>query len=180
MAIDQRTRANQEKLSAARGRLADEDPTFCVGTDADTGQTLVAGGGEGHLEIIRENLSLDHGMEASTGQPRIAYREIVTRAAKGRGERVRQSGDSGQSAKVTVHVAPRARSSGNSFEEKIVGDVILRQFRAAYRRGVEESLMAVCSEVPGRGRRGRDHRRPGPREGQQRVGVPFGGDSYRP
>ena len=140
MAIEPKTRADQEKLGAVLNRLADEDPTFHVSTDAETGQTLVAGMGELHLEIIREKLALDHGVEATTGQPRIAYRETVTRAAEGRGEQVKQSGGSGQFAKVTVQVAPRERGMGNLVEEKTVGGVIPRQFLAACRKGVEEAL----------------------------------------
>ncbi len=140
MAIEPKTRADQEKLGAALGRLADEDPTFHVSTDAETGQTLVAGMGELHLDIIREKLSLDHGVEATTGQPRIAYRETVTRPAEGRGEQVRQSGGSGQFAKVTVTVAPRERGEGNRVEDHTVGGTIPRQFLAACRKGVEEAL----------------------------------------
>ena len=140
MAIEPKTRADQEKLGAALSRLADEDPTFHVSTDAETGQTLVAGMGELHLEIIREKLALDHGVEATTGQPRIAYRETITRAANGQGEQVKQSGGSGQFAKVTVQVAPRERGEGNLVEDRTVGGVIPRQFLAACRKGVEEAL----------------------------------------
>ncbi len=142
MAIEPKTRADQEKLGAALRRLADEDPTFHVTTDAETGQTLVAGMGELHLEIIREKLALDHGVEASTGQPRIAYRETITRAATGKGEQVKQSGGSGQFAKVTVHVSPRERGEGNRVEDRTVGGVIPRQFLAACRKGVEEALQS--------------------------------------
>ena len=140
MAIEPKTRADQEKLGAALNRLADEDPTFHVSTDAETGQTLVAGMGELHLEIIREKLALDHGVEATTGQPRIAYRETITRAATGQGEQVKQSGGSGQFAKVTVQVAPRERGDGNRIEDRTVGGAIPRQFLAACRKGVEEAL----------------------------------------
>ena len=140
MAIEPKTRADQEKLGAALGRLADEDPTFHVSTDSETGQTLVAGMGELHLEIIQQKLALDHGVQTSTGQPRIAYRETATRAATGEGEQRKQNGGVGQFAKVTVHVTSRERGSGNSIEEKIVGGVIPRQFLAACRKGVEEAL----------------------------------------
>ena len=140
MAIEPKTRADQEKLGAALNRLADEDPTFHVSTDAETGQTLVAGMGELHLEIIREKLALDHGVEATTGQPRIAYRETITRAAIGKGEQVKQSGGSGQFAKVTVQIAPRERGDGNRVEDHTVGGAIPRQFLAACRKGVEEAL----------------------------------------
>jgi elongation factor G len=140
MAIEPKTRADQERLGAALTRLADEDPTFHVSADAETGQTLIAGMGELHLEIIREKLALDHGVEASTGQPRIAYRETITRAATGKGEQVKQSGGSGQFAKVTVQVAPRRRGEGNRIEDHTVGGAIPRQFLAACRKGVEEAL----------------------------------------
>ena len=141
MAIEPKTRADQEKLGAALGRLADEDPTFHVSTDAETGQTLVAGMGELHLDIIREKLDLDHGVQATMGQPRIAYRETITRAAEGRGEQVKQSGGSGQYGKVTVQVAPRERGEGNLVLDRVVGGAIPRQFLAACRKGVEEALL---------------------------------------
>ncbi len=140
MAIEPKTRADQEKLGAALAKLADEDPTFHVSTDPETGQTLIAGMGELHLDIIREKLALDHGVEATTGQPRIAYRETITRAATGKGEQVKQSGGSGQFAKVSVQVAPRERGEGNRIEDHTVGGVIPRQFLAACRKGVEEAL----------------------------------------
>ena len=140
MAIEPKTRADQEKLGAALNRLADEDPTFHVSTDAETRQTLVAGMGELHLEVIREKLALDHGVEATTGQPRIAYRETITRAATGTGEQVKQSGGSGQFAKVTVHVSPRERGEGNLVEDHTVGGAIPLQFLAACRKGVDEAL----------------------------------------
>lgn len=140
MAIEPKTRADQEKLGAALGRLADEDPTFHVNTDPETGQTLVAGMGELHLEIVREKLALDHGVEATTGQPRIAYRETATRAANGEGEQRKQNGGVGQFAKVTVRVAPRERGTGNVVEDRTTGGVIPRQFVAASRKGVEEAL----------------------------------------
>ncbi len=140
MAIEPKTRADQEKLGAALGRLADEDPTFHVSADPETGQTLVAGMGELHLEVIQQKLALDHGVEAATGQPRIAYRETVTRAASGVGEQRKQNGGVGQFAKVSVHVAPRERGQGNLVEDRIVGGVIPRQFMAACRKGVEEAL----------------------------------------
>jgi elongation factor G len=140
MAIEPKTRADQEKLGAALSRLADEDPTFRVSADAETGQTLVAGMGELHLEIIREKLALDCGVEASTGQPRIAYRETITRAAVGEGEQVKQSGGSGQFAKVTVWLTPRERGEGNLVEDHTVGGAIPRQFLAACRKGAEEAL----------------------------------------
>ena len=140
MAIEPKTRADQEKLGAALAKLADEDPTFHVSTDAETGQTIIAGMGELHLEIIREKLALDHGVEATTGQPRIAYRETITRAATGKGEQVKQSGGNGQFAKVTVQVAPRERGEGNRIEDRTVGGAIPRQFLAACRKGAEEAL----------------------------------------
>ncbi len=140
MAIEPKTRADQEKLGNALGRLADEDPTFHVSTDPETGQTLVAGMGELHLEIIQQKLALDHGVEAATGQPRIAYRETATRAATGEGEQRKQNGGVGQFAKVTVQVAPRERGAGSLVADWTVGGAIPRQFLAACRKGVEEAL----------------------------------------
>ena len=140
MSIAPRTRADQEKLGAALGRLVDEDPTFRVSTDPDTGQTLIAGMGELHLEIKVKRLQIDFGVEAAAGRPLVAHRETITRPAEGRGEVVKQHGGTGQFAKVSARVSPRARGEGCLVEDRVTGGAIPRQFLAACRKGAEDAL----------------------------------------
>jgi len=142
LAVEPRTRADQEKLGSALGKLVREDPTLRLQTDPDTGQTLLAGMGELHLEIIVDRLRREHGVEANVGTPHVAYRETITGSAEAEGRYVRQSGGRGQYGHVKLRIAPAADGTGLVFENALVGGVVPREFVPAIRAGVEEVLDA--------------------------------------
>src|SRR5476649_1988718 len=121
MAIEPKTKLDQEKMSIALQRLAEEDPTFRVFTNEDTGQTIIAGMGELHLEIIRDRMFREFKVDANAGKPQIAYRETITLPAEGEGKLIKQSGGRGQYGHVVVTVAPAERGKGVQIENKIVG-----------------------------------------------------------
>ncbi|PYL49511.1 MAG: elongation factor G, partial [Verrucomicrobia bacterium] len=121
MAIEPKTKLDQEKMATALQRLAEEDPTFRVYTHEDTGQTIIAGMGELHLEIIRDRMFREFKVDANAGKPQIAYRETITSSAHGVGKLIKQSGGRGQYGHVEVDVRPAARGNGLTVENKIVG-----------------------------------------------------------
>src|SRR5579871_4418316 len=139
IAIEPKTQANQDKLAFALQKLAIEDPSFRVHTDADTGQTIISGMGELHLEIIVDRLVREFKIEAYVGRPQVAYRETITRAADAEGKYIRQTGGRGQYGHVTLHVAP-AEGKGIVFEDATTGGIVPREFVPAVERGVRESL----------------------------------------
>jgi elongation factor G len=139
IAIEPKTQANQDKLGFALQKLAVEDPSFRVKTDADTGQTIISGMGELHLEIIVDRLVREFKIEAYVGRPQVAYRETITREADAEGKYIRQTGGRGQYGHVTLHVAP-AEGKGIVFEDATVGGIVPREFVPAVERGVRESL----------------------------------------
>jgi elongation factor G len=139
IAIEPKTQANQDKLALALQKLAMEDPSFRVRTDAETGQTLISGMGELHLEIIVDRLVREFKVEAYVGRPQVAYRETISRAAEGEGKFIRQSGGRGQYGHVVLHVEP-AEGRGIVFEDHTQGGVVPREFVPAVERGVRESL----------------------------------------
>ena len=124
MAIEPKTKLDQEKMATALQRLAEEDPTFRVYTHEDTGQTIIAGMGELHLEIIRDRMFREFKVDANAGKPQIAYRETITASAHGVGKLIKQSGGRGQYGHVEVDVRPTERSKGLTIENKIVGGII--------------------------------------------------------
>jgi elongation factor G len=124
MAIEPKTKLDQEKMGVALQRLAEEDPTFRVYTHEDTGQTIIAGMGELHLEIIRDRMFREFKVDANAGKPQIAYRETITGGAHGVGKLIKQSGGRGQYGHVEVDVRPASRGKGLLVENKIVGGVI--------------------------------------------------------
>ncbi len=140
MAIEPKTKGDQEKMSTALQRLAEEDPTFVVKTDEDTGQTIIAGMGELHLEIIRDRLFREFKVEADAGKPQIAYRETITIPAKGDGKLVKQSGGRGQYGHVVVEIEPNERGKGLTIENKIVGGAIPKDYIPACMKGIEEAM----------------------------------------
>lgn len=140
MAIEPKTRLDQERLGFALQRLMDEDPTFHVFTDKETGQTIVAGMGELHIEVKREMLLRDHKVETNAGAPRIAYRETITREARGEGKQIKRTGGSGQHGHVVLVARPVSRGSGNRVVDSVTGGAIPRQFISACRKGIEEAL----------------------------------------
>src|SRR6516162_2635297 len=141
MAIEPKTKLDQEKMSAALQRLAEEDPTFRVYTHEDTGQTIIAGMGELHLEIIRDRMFREFKVEANAGKPQIAYRETITAQAGGEGKLIKQSGGRGQYGHVEVDVRPAERGKGLTVQNKIVGGVIPREYIPAVKKGIDEAVL---------------------------------------
>ncbi len=141
MSIEPKTKQDQEKMANALGRLAEEDPTFRVSTNEDTGQTIIAGMGELHLEIIRDRLLREFKVDANSGKPQIAYRETITAAAKGEGKLVKQSGGRGQYGHVVVNVQPNERGKGLTIENKVVGGTIPKDYIPACKKGIEEAVL---------------------------------------
>jgi elongation factor G len=141
MAIEPKTKLDQEKMATALQRLAEEDPTFRVYTHEDTGQTIIAGMGELHLEIIRDRMFREFKVDANAGKPQIAYRETITSGAHGVGKLIKQSGGRGQYGHVEVDVRPAARGNGLTVENKIVGGVIPREYIPAVKKGIDEAVL---------------------------------------
>jgi elongation factor G len=141
IAIEPKTKQDQEKLATALQRLSDEDPTFRVHTDEETAQTLIAGMGELHLEIIVDRLMREFGVDANVGQPQVAYRETIRKAVqKVEGRFVRQTGGRGQFGHVYLSVEPNEAGAGYLFESKIVGGSIPKEYIPAVDAGVKEAL----------------------------------------
>jgi len=140
VAIEPKTRADEEKLAVSLSRLALEDPTFRVTSEEETGQTLIHGMGELHLEIIVDRLLREFKVDANVGKPQVAYRETIRKAASAQGRYVRQTGGRGQYGDVYLEVEPAAPGEGFSFENKIIGGAIPREFIAAVEKGVREAL----------------------------------------
>ncbi len=141
MAIEPKTKQDQEKMANALQRLAEEDPTFRVFTNEDTGQTIIAGMGELHLEIIRDRLFREFKVDANAGKPQIAYRETITTSSTGEGKLIKQSGGRGQYGHVIVTVAPNERGKGLTIENKVVGGTIPKDYIPAVKKGLEEAVL---------------------------------------
>ncbi len=142
LAVEPKTKADQDKLGYALQRLAEEDPTFRVYTDQETGQTIIAGMGELHLEIIVDRLLREFKVEANIGKPQVAYRETITKAVKAEGKFVRQTGGRGQYGHVVLEVEPNERGAGFLFENKIVGGVVPKEYIAPVEAGIKEAMLA--------------------------------------
>ncbi|MBI3191920.1 MAG: elongation factor G, partial [Pedosphaera parvula] len=140
MAIEPKTKADREKMSGGLQRLAEEDPTFRCFTDEDTGQLIIAGMGELHLEIIRDRLLREFKVEANAGAPQIAYRETVTQPADGEGKFIRQSGGRGQYGHAVIKLQPNERGKGVEIENKIVGGAIPKEYIPAVIDGIKEAV----------------------------------------
>jgi len=140
MAIEPRTKADQEKMSSALQRLSEEDPTFRVYTDEETGQTIIAGMGELHLEILRDRMLREHKVETDAGKPQIAYRETITQNAEGEGKLVKQSGGRGQYGHVVLRIATVEKGKGITVESKVVGGTIPKEFIQPAINGVKEAV----------------------------------------
>ena len=139
VAIEPKTRADQEKLGFSLGKVMQEDPTFKTHTDEDTGQTLISGMGELHLEIIVDRLLRDFGVGANVGKPQVSYKETITKSAVGRGRYVRQSGGRGQYGDVKIEIQPN-EGEGFVFDNRIVGGSIPREFVGPVETGVREAM----------------------------------------
>ncbi len=141
VAIEPRTKADQDKLGKGLAKLAEEDPTFRVSTDSETGQTIISGMGELHLEIIVDRLRREFSVGANIGRPQVAYRETIRRAAaKVEGRFVRQTGGRGQYGHVVVDIAPGEAGSGFVFEDRVKNGVVPREYIPSVERGVEAAL----------------------------------------
>jgi elongation factor G len=140
MAVEPKTKADREKLSEGLQRLAEEDPTFRCFTNEETGQLIIAGMGELHLEIIRDRLFREFKVEANAGAPQIAYRETITRAADGEGKFIRQSGGRGQYGHALVKIEPNERGKGVEIVNDIVGGAIPKEYIPAVQDGIEEAV----------------------------------------
>jgi len=141
MAVEPKTKVDQEKMANALQRLAEEDPTFRVFTNEDTGQTIIAGMGELHLEIIRDRMMREFKVEANSGKPQIAYKETILSPADGEGKLVKQSGGRGQYGHVVVKIMPNERGKGLTIENKIVGGAIPKEFIPPVIKGLNEAVL---------------------------------------
>jgi elongation factor G len=141
VAVEPKTKVDQDKMGEALRRLADEDPTFRVHTDAETGQTIIAGMGELHLEIIVDRMLREFKVDANVGRPQVAYRETIRKAVTNvEGKFVRQTGGSGQYGHVVINMAPGEPGTGFVFEDKIVGGVIPREYIKPASEGMREAM----------------------------------------
>jgi elongation factor G len=140
LAIEPKTKADQEKLGVGLGKLMAEDPTFRVKTDQQTGEVVIAGMGELHLEIIVDRLKREFNVEASVGRPQVAYKETLTRAADGEMKYAKQTGGRGQYGHVKIHLFPGEPGSGYVFENKITGGAIPKEFIKPVDEGIKEAL----------------------------------------
>jgi elongation factor G len=140
VAIEPKTKADQEKMGGALARLAEEDPTFTMHTDQETGQTIISGMGELHLEIIVDRLQREFRVECNVGRPQVAYKETIRRTVKSEGKFVRQSGGRGQYGHCWIELEPLEPGSGFEFVNKIVGGVIPREYIAPIGAGIQEAL----------------------------------------
>jgi len=139
-AVEPKTKADQEKMGMALGRLAKEDPSFRVRTDEESGQTIIAGMGELHLEILVDRMKREFGVEASVGKPQVAYRETIRKATEIEGKFVKQSGGRGQYGHVWLKVEPNEPGKGFEFVDAIKGGVVPREYIPAVNKGVVETL----------------------------------------
>jgi len=140
VAIEPRTKADQDKLSEALHRLAEEDPTFKVHTEEETGQTLISGMGELHLEILVERMKREFNVKANVGNPQVAYKETISVPVEAEGKFIRQSGGRGQYGHVVLKLEPLSPGSGFAFESKVVGGSIPREYIPAVEKGVKEAM----------------------------------------
>jgi elongation factor G len=140
MAIEPKTKADREKLSMSLQALSEEDPTFRVSTNEETGQTIISGMGELHLEIIRDRMLREFNVDANVGKPEVSYKETITIPAATETKHIKQSGGRGQYAHVCLEITPNEPGKGNEIESKIVGGVIPKEYITPCFKGIEEGL----------------------------------------
>jgi elongation factor G len=140
IAIEPRSKADQERLGASLAKIAAEDPSFTVRVDQETGETILSGMGELHLEIIVDRLLREFAVDANVGRPQVAYRETITRKVRAEGRFVKQTGGRGQYGHVWLELEPNARSGGFEFRDRTVGGVVPREYIGAVERGVRAAL----------------------------------------
>jgi len=140
VAVEPKTKADQEKMGMALGRLAQEDPTFKVHTDPDSGQTIISGMGELHLEIIVDRMMREYKVEANVGKPQVAYRETIRRHAEAEGKYIRQTGGRGQYGHAKIYLDPQPPGTGYEFVNDIVGGSVPKEFIKPIDQGIQEAL----------------------------------------
>ncbi|MBP7859490.1 elongation factor G [Patescibacteria group bacterium] len=140
VSIEPKTKADQEKMGMALNKLAQEDPTFKISTNAETAQTLISGMGELHLEILVDRMKREHKVEANVGRPRVAYKEAITTQVEQEGKYIRQSGGRGQYGHVFIRLIPRERGAGFEFVDKVVGGSIPKEYIPAVEKGLKEAI----------------------------------------
>ena len=140
IAVEPKTKAGQDKMSAALAKLSEEDPTFKAHTDPETGQTIISGMGELHLEIIVDRMMREFKVEANIGQPQVAYKETIRKAVKAEGKFVRQSGGRGQYGHCVIELEPQEPGSGYTFVNKIVGGVVPKEYIPAIDEGIQDAM----------------------------------------
>src|SRR5690606_24263848 len=140
VAIEPKTKADQDKMALALVKLSEEDPTFRTHTDEETGQTIISGMGELHLDIIVDRLKREFKVEANVGAPQVAYKETFRKSAKAEGKYIRQTGGRGQYGHVWIEFEPLPEGSGFEFENKIVGGVVPKEYVPAVQAGIEEAM----------------------------------------
>ncbi|WP_078578525.1 elongation factor G [Salipaludibacillus agaradhaerens] len=140
LSVEPKSKADQDKMGMALAKLAEEDPTFKTHTDEETGQTIIAGMGELHLDIIVDRMKREFKVEANVGAPQVSYRETLRQAAKCEGKFVRQSGGRGQYGHVWIEFSPNEEGAGFEFEDNVVGGVVPREYIGSVEQGVRESL----------------------------------------
>ena len=141
-AIEPKTKVDQEKLGQSLAKLAEEDPTFKMYTDEETGQTIISGMGELHLEIIVDRLLREFKVQANVGKPQVAYKEAITKTAEAQGRYVRQTGGKGQYGDAWIRVEPLPPGSGVEFESEIVGGAIPKEFIKPIEAGLREAALS--------------------------------------
>jgi elongation factor G len=141
MALEPKTKGDREKMGEALQRLSEEDPTFQVQSNEETGQTIIKGMGELHLEIICDRIKREFSVETNSGAPQIAYRETITKSSGGEGKLIKQSGGRGQYGHVILQVEPQERGKGITIENKVTGGNIPKEYIPAVRKGVAEAVL---------------------------------------
>src|SRR5258707_12841270 len=139
-AVEPKTKADQEKMGIALNRLAQEDPSFRVRTDEESGQTIISGMGELHLEIIVDRMKREFGVEANVGKPQVAYREAIKKSVEVEGKFIKQSGGRGQYGHVWLKMEPQPAGKGYEFVDAVKGGNVPREFIPAVEKGLRETL----------------------------------------
>jgi elongation factor G len=140
VAVEPKTKADQEKMGIALSRLAQEDPTFKVNTDPDSGQTIISGMGELHLEIIIDRMMREYKVEANVGKPQVAYRETIRKPSQAEGKFIRQTGGRGQYGHVKIKLDPQEAGKGYEFVNEIVGGSVPREYIKPVDQGIKEAM----------------------------------------
>ncbi|NCN82612.1 MAG: elongation factor G [Candidatus Pacebacteria bacterium] len=140
LAIEPRTKSDQEKMGMALAKLGEEDPTFKISSNVDTGQTIIGGMGELHLEIIVDRMKREFGVDADVGKPQVAYKETITKVVEAEGKYIKQSGGRGQYGHVLLRLEPKDRGTGYEFKNEVTGGSVPREYIEPANKGIQESL----------------------------------------